>query len=242
MKISVIIPTYERYTRLKKCVTSILNKQWIINYEIIIVYSNKTGKIKEYLNTLKDNNCITMIYQKPNGACKSFITGIEHANSKYCLGINDDCYLIDNKVIDKACYEMDNNHDIANYGIKNIDLRYPNVVQFGGRTICGFHSNHYFIAPTYLLQGCLKPDPIFYTYGTDADLFYRTVLFGFTVKESNDVGILHDHIPREHRSYMLFRKHRADIRLLHKKWGSLLRYEHVLKNDNRYMEKLNHDR
>jgi len=234
MKISIVIPAYNRYEGVKKCVESIQNKKWDINYEVVIVSSSDDVEIKEYLSSLKEYSNIIVVYQKPMGACKALIEGLKYATGDYYITISDDCLLVNNQVIDNICKEMEADEDIGMYGVKNIMTRYPDKPQVGGRTICGYRSNHFFVMPMVLIRSSLAYDECFYTYGIDADQFYRGVLLGYKVKESEEVGVIHDnHIPHE-RGRKLAKKHRNDTINLSRKWGCLLDFEKTIKKDEGY--------
>lgn len=91
-KISVIIPTYNRVTFLKKAVQSILN-QTFPNLELIVVDDESTDNTQQAINKLRDTR-IRLIKKAHGGQASSLNLGLSKAQGKYiCFCDDDDKYL-----------------------------------------------------------------------------------------------------------------------------------------------------
>ena len=107
--ISIIVPIYNTYEYLEKCISSIINqKNHNLKYEIILVNDgspDNSYKIcekfqKEYKKIIK------YIYKENGGVSSARNEGLNHANSKYLLFIDSDDYLEDN-----LFHEFEKNND-----------------------------------------------------------------------------------------------------------------------------------
>ncbi|MBO7338758.1 MAG: glycosyltransferase family 2 protein [Lachnospiraceae bacterium] len=95
-KISIVIPNKDHVEDLKRCVTSILEKSTYDNFEIIIVENNsETSEIKEYYETLKENEKIKIVTYEGGfnySAINNF--GVRFADGEYILLLNNDTQVI----------------------------------------------------------------------------------------------------------------------------------------------------
>ena len=94
--VSILIPNYEHWQTLKKCVDSILNLSTYKNYEIIIIENNSTQKETfDYYDSLKSNPKITVVRWEGKfnySAINNF--GFKHAKGDYILLLNNDIEVI----------------------------------------------------------------------------------------------------------------------------------------------------
>jgi len=89
MKISVVIPTYNRERFLKRAIESVLN-QTFQDFELIIVDDGSTDKTKEVVDSFQSNK-IKYIYQKNSGgAAFPKNTGIKIAQGEYIAILDSD--------------------------------------------------------------------------------------------------------------------------------------------------------
>ena len=81
MKVSVVIPTFNRASFIKRAINSVLN-QSLSPFEIIVVDDGSTDNTKEILKDLP----IRYIYQKNKGVSSARNRGIKEAkgNAFYC--------------------------------------------------------------------------------------------------------------------------------------------------------------
>lgn len=88
MKISVVIPTYNRAVFLTRCIQSVLN-QTVQVHEILVVDDGSTDNTKEILSTLP----ISYIYQANKGVSSARNLGILNAKSEWIAFLDsDDCW------------------------------------------------------------------------------------------------------------------------------------------------------
>jgi len=89
MKVSVIIPTYNREAFLKRAIKSVLG-QTFQDFELIIVDDGSTDKTKELVDSF-DNDKIKYIYQENSGgAARPKNTGIKIAQGEYIAILDSD--------------------------------------------------------------------------------------------------------------------------------------------------------
>lgn len=93
LRLSIIIPTYNRKDILKKCLTTIFNQTYPQNmYEIIVVDDGSTDGTEEMLKTMiNDAPCNLRYFRQENkGPAAARNVGIRNANGKIVLFIGDD--------------------------------------------------------------------------------------------------------------------------------------------------------
>ena len=89
VKVSVIIPTYNRCTKLKRALKSVM-LQTMQEFEIIIVNDASNDETYEYLEHVKGDK-IRVIHNKMSKGCAgSRNIGIMHANGEYIAFLDDD--------------------------------------------------------------------------------------------------------------------------------------------------------
>ena len=90
MKISVVIPTYNRLNSLKR-VLEALDKQVLLEpFEVVVVSDGSTDGTDEYLKTLHPSFHLTAVSQKNQGAACARNLGIQRARGEIILFIDDD--------------------------------------------------------------------------------------------------------------------------------------------------------
>lgn len=88
MLFSVVIPTYNRESVIKRAVDSVLN-QTIQDFEIIVVDDGSKDKTEEVMSAYTDPR-VKYIKQKNGGACAARNNGIEHAQGYYIAFLDSD--------------------------------------------------------------------------------------------------------------------------------------------------------
>ena len=108
MKISVIIPTYNRVKLLSKTIDSVLKQSIEIN-EIIIINDGSTDDTKELINTYK-NDKIKYIFQENQGVSSARNTGINLAKNRWLCFLDSDDIWHENKIIEQIKFHTKNPH------------------------------------------------------------------------------------------------------------------------------------
>ena len=129
--ISIIIPSRNNFKILKKCLHSITNNTDYSNYEILIIDNNSDDiKTIEYLDELKSNPIISIIYDKrPFNYSAINNKATKNANGDYLCFLNDDTEVISSNWLS----EMLSINIQDGVGIVGAKLWFPNkTLQHGG--------------------------------------------------------------------------------------------------------------
>ena len=114
-KISIVVPTYNRVSLLKKCLDSLLAQNYS-SYEIIIVNDGSTDDTKKYLDNIsKKNRNIQVIHQKNEGYGVSRNVGFIEAKGDIVASTDDDC-IVDNNWLNKIYASFKSNPKISAVG------------------------------------------------------------------------------------------------------------------------------
>lgn len=105
MKLSVIVPTLNRFNALKRCIESIRKYAPTVEYEIIVIDGGSTDGTKEWLFFQPD--LIVLQHGQRMGCVKAFNDGFRISRGEYCAQLSDDVKLRDN-CLDAACKMLDN--------------------------------------------------------------------------------------------------------------------------------------
>ena len=119
-KVSIIIPIYNGEKELNRCIDSVL-KQKIDDFEVLLIddgsIDNSAKICKEY--TDKYNN-IKYFYKQNSGIADTRNYGIDKAEGKYILFLDDDDYINENLLKDLEKY-IDLDIDIIKYKLQKVD-------------------------------------------------------------------------------------------------------------------------
>jgi glycosyltransferase involved in cell wall biosynthesis len=102
MKISVVIPTYNRIQFLKSCLASLEKQKYNLNdFEVIVVNDGSTDTTGSFLNDFKKltNINFRFINQPNRGVSAARNRGIENTRAAYVALTDDDCILPDDWLI-----------------------------------------------------------------------------------------------------------------------------------------------
>lgn len=88
-KVSIVIPTFNRSSSVKKAVESVLNQTYQ-NFELIIVDDNSNDDTRETISILKDRRIRYHRNKKNLGGSASRNVGINMASSKFIAFLDDD--------------------------------------------------------------------------------------------------------------------------------------------------------
>lgn len=100
-KISVVIPTYNRLSILKKCLLSVLGNDYP-DFEIIIVDDFSVDGTREFLQKIKNEKVRVFLNEKNLGVSEARNAGIEIATGEWVVFIDDDCEASKNWLIELA--------------------------------------------------------------------------------------------------------------------------------------------
>ena len=105
MKVSVIVPVYNLFNYISKCISSIVSQTYK-DLEIIIINDGSTDNSISEINRLAStDNRIIVIDKKNEGVSVARNTGIERATGKYIMFVDGDDWIdtdMVQKLIDKA--------------------------------------------------------------------------------------------------------------------------------------------
>jgi len=87
--VSVIIPSHNRLSMLKRAIQSVQN-QTFTNYEIIVVSDGSTDGTNNYIKSIKDSNFKFFINEKSGGASAARNIGLKNATGDFIAFLDDD--------------------------------------------------------------------------------------------------------------------------------------------------------
>jgi len=128
MKVSIIIPVFNRLEYTKKCLESVFEIGSEYIFEVIVVDNASSDGTKEFLETLGEK--IVAVHNEKNlGFAKACNVGAARANGEFLLFLNNDTIVTKNWM-DVLVAELDENPEITIAGSK---LLYPDeTIQHAG--------------------------------------------------------------------------------------------------------------
>ena len=120
MRISIIIPTYERQSLLFYLVEK-LNKQNFSNYEVFIIDQSLKDLTLEFKDYKSLNFKLNYIHLKKPGVCYARNLGVKKSNSNIILFLDDDMFPEDENYLSKIENQMCQN--------KNIDVVQGQIIE-----------------------------------------------------------------------------------------------------------------
>lgn len=129
IKLSIIIPTYNKIELVEDCIQSIIKYNDIGDeLEIIISDNSQSYELYEYFE--KHYNFIKLIKNNNIGFGGACNRGFEISNGKYLLFLNPDTILVE-PVFKFAIEKFEANMDLSLFGVQLIDANYREVFSFG---------------------------------------------------------------------------------------------------------------
>ena len=126
MKLSIIVPIYNKEKYIKECLESIIKGIELNNYgylkkedniEIILINDGSTDSSIEICNKFKENdNRIKIITKKNAGLGMARNTGLENANGEYVYFIDSDDYIEETLIEDNIKLMKEYKLDISTFG------------------------------------------------------------------------------------------------------------------------------
>jgi glycosyltransferase involved in cell wall biosynthesis len=209
IKVSILIPTFNRAKRLKKAIESGLSQDYE-NLEIVVSDNNSTDNTYEIITEFLEDKRFKYYKNNTNiGMVNNWKKGIfELISGDYFIILNDDDYLIKNDYISKAVKIIEENKDISlvqSYGYhceknnaKKVELPFLEVEDgkivfmqlFKRKHITSNVSNILFNRKLVMKSNSLSNK---YNLCTDMEMFLKLCLFGKVglVKEFSSVYNIH---------------------------------------------------
>lgn len=115
MKVSIIVPTYNRIETIENTINSLLNQSYEGKYEIIVVDGGSNDGTREYLENIKDEKVKVLLLNSDEGPGDARNIGFENSKGKYILFTDSDC-VVPKDWIEKhiKCHKTNKNIDIVN--------------------------------------------------------------------------------------------------------------------------------
>ena len=110
--VSIVVPTFNRFTGLKRCVDRI-RRHVTHPHEIIVVDGGSTDGAREWLKT--QDNLRVILEPRREGAVKAFNKGFRAASGHYVMWLNDDAYPLPGSV--EAAIAMIERPDLPELGM-----------------------------------------------------------------------------------------------------------------------------
>lgn len=237
IKLSIVIPTYNRLDYLKKCLKSI-EENANVSYEVIVVDGGSTDGTKEFL-LAQPNNIKPIFDEKLEGCVRALNKGLRTVQGEYVCWLNDDMMVIENALTRMIDFLEDERHKKVGMG-----AFYYTVMDEGGKCSYDFIINSVAGIP-YADCGMLKTslmkelgyfDESFTKYSFDPDFSVRVWEKGLAVAGCKEAKLIHYQVWDETRSLFPSAGENSigskDGQVFWKKWENKLKDIRALIKDN----------
>ena len=110
MRVSVIVPTYNRAKYIGRTIRSLLDQAWVKdNYEIVVINDGSKDQTSAILDVFSDSIKIINLPQNM-GLPSAVNVGIKQARGEFVIRVDDDDYLHED-FLKTLCYFLDMNKD-----------------------------------------------------------------------------------------------------------------------------------
>jgi glycosyltransferase involved in cell wall biosynthesis/peptidoglycan/xylan/chitin deacetylase (PgdA/CDA1 family) len=151
IELSVIIPTYNRASRLKACLKALTHQtQAAENFEVLVVVDGSTDETLKVLDNFDAPYLLHTIWQENSGPSHARNQGIVQANGQYCLFLDDDIIASPRLVAEHLQAQQQHQKTIA---IGQIELLLPATADWYARAFAQGWRDHY----DWLNQETIKP-------------------------------------------------------------------------------------
>lgn len=122
---SVIIPTYNSLSLLKRALNSVLTQK-DVDFEVIVVDDSTNGNIEIYLRDLKEQRIVYIHNQPSLGAVQNWNYGLSLASGKYVVLLHhDECFYDQYYHLSKCLSKLENSYEII---VSNVRVHFVNGV------------------------------------------------------------------------------------------------------------------
>ncbi len=141
IEISIIIPTYNRSERLRACLEALTQQtQSSSDFEVIVVVDGSTPDTLQLLTSLITPYSLVVISQNNLGQCRALNRGVEAAQGRYCLFLDDDMVASPRLVAEHLQVQRLNDKVVA---IGQVTLRLPSNADWYVRSFAQGWREHY---------------------------------------------------------------------------------------------------
>ena len=152
MEITVVIPTYNRYTLLKRAITSLYNQTYLPK-EIIVVDDGSKDDTSKIQNDFSD---IIYIYQENRGVSAARNRGIENANCEWIAFLDSDDEFHPEKLQKQVAFHQANSDILMSYTAErwirdDKEVKVPKKYQKIGKDIFAENVEYCNIAPSTVM-------------------------------------------------------------------------------------------
>lgn len=130
VKVSIIMPTFNREQTIKKAIDSIIDQSFN-NWELIIVDDGSTDDTKKILNSYKDDHRISVIPGKHEGVSRARNTGLRKTTGEYIFYLDSDNEWKKDYILLMLICLIEDNLDCAYSGVEVIDDN-KNIIGYRG--------------------------------------------------------------------------------------------------------------
>ncbi|MDF1884307.1 glycosyltransferase, partial [Sulfurimonas sp. SAG-AH-194-C21] len=227
MKISVIIPTYNRYEFLQRAIESVLGQTYQAD-EIIVIDDGSSDNTSQILQKFPN---IKYIYQKNSGVSSARNLGIKNASFEWIAFLDSDDEWIDSKLQEQVLFHKDNSDVLMSYTDEiwlrdDINIKIPKKFRKIGKDIFMENLSFCNIAPSSVLiyKSILETIGVFdevLEVCEDYDLWLRIMI-------ENKIALIDKKLIKKYAGH--------EDQLSFKHWGMdrfrVLSLEKLLKNEN----------
>jgi len=244
--VSIIVPTFNRFARLRRCV-DMIRRNVGVEFELIAVDGGSADGSREWLAEQHDLRLI--LEPKREGAVKAFNKGFRAATGDYVMWLNDDAYPLPGSI--QAAVEMIERPDLPDLGMvafyhnwhseRNVlDRVFHDGESFELCHVRGYPYANFGLLRRTLLEKVGFADERFFFFGFDPDLSLTLQCReGLLILGCRRALICHDedHDPRKLAD---LDRGREDNEKLFAKWPHLLPPGHYPDPTPEYINMLQH--
>jgi len=199
--VSIIVPTFNRLTRLQRCIDKIAQNV-AVPHETIVIDGCSTDGSRDWL--LRRPELRVILEDQREGAVRAFNKGFRSATGKYVTWLNDDAYPLPGSV--EAALKLIERPDLADVGIiafyhnwhsphNVLDRIERDQQQYEICHVRGYPYANFGLIRRSLLEKIGYADPRYYFFGFDPDLSLKVQLNeGLKVVGCRNAVIHHDQL------------------------------------------------
>ena len=177
-KVSIIVPVYDAYENIDRCIESIIEQSYS-NIELLLINDGSKDKSLEKLKKYeKKYNYIKVIDKENEGVSKTRNLGIKKAKGEYIMFIDNDDY-IDKGYVETYLGVIDrNNSDVVIGGFRRVD--HEGKEKYRKSLKNTYWSRYNIITPwakIYRRKFLIDNNVEFLSYGIGEDVYFNLLLY-----------------------------------------------------------------